>query len=331
MYTKKVVAPVPRRSTPQVSPKSLESPKQASPKSIAESFEDINVVKVLSKAKFPVYLAHSAAKNQNYALKLFNFEDGKPHAYFKNEIRFAPLNHPNIIKIIYSEEKPHIASDDRDKNVSCILMEYAPYGDVFDFVKKARRNISEKLARTYFRQLIDGIEYLHNHKVCHFDLKLENLLIGQDYQLKIADFDLSFIEGDKRVLTKGTKFYRAPELKACKDNVGPSADIYAAGIILFVLKCGGVIPHAEDELYKGVNLLELLNTNPTEFFKKHSTIQNQNLSFFDEDFKSLFVAMTKPEAGQRCTIKDVKKSKWYNGPVYTKEELKHKVKGLLSQ
>src|SRR5690242_6782226 len=94
--------PIPRRSTQQIrpksletsqliSPKSLESSKQVTPKSPStpsETMEDINVVKLLSKAKFPVYLAHSEARNQSYALKIFNFEDDKPHSYFKNEARF---------------------------------------------------------------------------------------------------------------------------------------------------------------------------------------------------------------------------------------------------
>ena len=72
----------------------------------------------------------------------------------------------------------------------------------------------KKLARTYFRQLIDGLEYLHSQGVRHLDLKLENLLIGDDYQLKIIDFDLSYMSGDTQILTRGSKFYRAPELRA---------------------------------------------------------------------------------------------------------------------
>jgi len=295
-----------------------------------QDYEDINIVKLLSKAKFPVYLAHSPAKGQNFALKVFGFENSEPHPYFKNEARFATLGHPNVINIAYAEEETSVCSRGKDKQVSCILMEYAPHGDFFDFVKKFKADLTEKLIRTYFRQLIEGIEYLHQNGVCHLDLKLENLLLGDDYQLKIADFDLSYMMGDSKILTRGTKFYRAPELRASKCRNGAAADIYAAGIILFVLKCGGVIPHAEDNLYQGTNLLELLSNDPQEFFKKHCAIQGKEASFFDADFRELFISMVKADANSRSTIREIKNSRWYKGSVYTRDELKKKVRRLFA-
>ena len=126
------------------------------------------------------------------------------------------------------------------------MMEFAPYGDFFKFVRAFRDSLTDKLIRTYFRSLIDGLEYLHKQGVCHLDLKLENLLIGKDYQLKIADFDMSYMVGDDKVITKGTKYYRAPELRSGKCRNGVAADVYSAGIILFALKTGGVIPYFED-------------------------------------------------------------------------------------
>lgn len=293
-----------------------------------EDYGDISIVKLISKAKFPVYLADSPAKKQQFALKVFGFDGGQPHPYYRNEARFATLIHPHVIRTVYAEEETSISSKGKDNQVSCILMEYAPYGDFFDFVKKFKKDLTDKLVRTYFRQLVEGIEYIHNSGVCHLDLKLENLLLGDDYLMKIADFDLSYVVGDSTVLTRGTKFYRAPELRASKCKNGVAADIYAAGIILFVMKCGGVIPHTEDKLYQGINLFELLSTNPQEFFRNHITIQKREASFFDEDFTKLFVAMVQPDAEKRATLRQVKNSRWYNGPVYSKKELKDVVKGL---
>lgn len=295
-----------------------------------QEYEDINIVKLLSKAKFPVYLAFSPTKNENFALKVFGFEDHRPHPYYKNEARFATLNHPNIIKLAYAEDETTVCSRGRDKPVSCILMEYAPHGDFFDFVKKNKQELSEKLIRTYFKQLIEGLEYLHNNGACHLDLKLENLLVGKDFSLKIADFDLSYMVGDSKILTRGTKFYRAPELRASKCKNGASADIYAAGIILFVLKSGGVIPHAEDNLYQGINLQELLNNNPQEFFDKHCSIQGREATYFDADFKSLFLSMVNAKADKRATMNDIKNSRWFKGPVYTQKELSEKVRRMFN-
>ena len=296
----------------------------------SQEYEDITMLKLISKAKFPVYLVNSPAKNKLFALKVFGFENSEPHAYYRNEARFAVLNHPNIIKIAYTEDETSMPIKGKDKQVSCILMEYAPHGDFFDFVKSFKDNLSEKLIRTYFRQLIEGIEYLHNNGVCHLDLKLENLLVGEDYQLKVADFDLSYMTGDTKVLTRGTRFYRAPELRASKCKNGPAADVYSAAILLFVLKSGGLIPHAEDNLYQGIDLFNLMNTNTEDFFKKHCTIQQKSSSFFDSNFKELFTSMIKLNPDKRASIKDIKNSRWYKGPVYTKEELKTKVKRVFN-
>lgn len=309
-----------------VSPRSKDATLSNNP----QHYEDINIVKLISKAKFPVYLAFSPAKSENFALKVFAYEDDQPHPYYKNEARFVSMNHQNIIKIAYAEDETSVCSRGKDKKVSCVLMEYAPHGDFFDFVKKNKQELSDKLIRTYFRQLIEGLNYLHHHGACHLDLKLENLLVGKDYSLKIADFDLSFMVGDKKVLTRGTKFYRAPELRASKCKDGVRADIYAAGIILFVLKSGGVIPHAEDNLYQGINLFELMNNDPQEFFNKHCNIQGREPTYFDADFKSLFLSMVNPNAEKRATINDIKNSRWYKGAVYSDKELSEKVRRMFN-
>ena len=275
-------------------------------------YENIHVGKLLCKAKSSVYLAYSPTYNRNYALKVFVYDEEKPHRHFRNEVRFHFLSHPNVIKFTHVEEQTFMPYKGKEKQISCILMEYAPYGNFFDFLKM-KPNMNEKLIRTYFRQLIDGLEYLHSKGVWHLDVKPDNLLLGDDFKLKIADFDLSYMKGDIKIVSKGTRYFRAPELKAgqCK-NVG-AADVYAAGLILFILKCEGVVPHVEDGLYQGIDLFRLLNTNSQRFFRMHSLIQGRDLFFFDLDFKELFLSMVRFHPDDRVTIPDIKKSKWYNG------------------
>jgi serine/threonine protein kinase len=290
-----------------------------------EVFRDICVVKAINKAKFPVYLVSSRINKKTYAMKVFGFNGDKPHAYFQNESRFSFVNHPNIIRTHHVEEERETLSKGCSKKVSYTIMEYAPHGDFFDFVMNHAQNIDDKLIRTYFRQLIDGVEYLHNNDVSHMDLKLENLLMGNDFNLKIADFDLSYFVGDDKLLSRGTKFYRAPELIQGRCTNTQAADIYSAGIILFTLKTRGMLPHAEDNRVGGVDFAGLLYTHNAEFWNKHCEIQKKDASFFDEDFKNLFNAMIHLNPNDRATIAQIKQSNWYNGPVYTKEELKSKV------
>jgi len=311
--------------------------KRARPRDPSDSpvaYQSLSVIKRISKAKFPVYLTSSKVDKQNYAMKIFTHKGEKPHPYFKNEIRFASLKHPNVIDIVHYENEKETLEKGELKKVSYILMEYAPYGDFFDFVVKHREEIDEKLARTYFRQLIDGIEYLHESGVAHLDLKPENLLLGADFNLKICDFDLSHVYGDAKILSRGTRYYRGPEFFKSGSSdpqlkIPFTADIYSAGVILFILKSGGIYPHSEDSELEGINLTDLLYRNKAEFWMKHCQIQERKPSFFDRDFKELFNNMIKFNPQDRWTLRDIKKSRWYNGPIYTPAELQKKMKKLL--
>ena len=178
----------------------------------------------------------------------------------------------------------------------------------------------EKLVRTYFRQLIEGLEYLHTNRVAHLDLKLENLFLGKDFKLKVADFDLSYVRGDPRINTRGTVYYRAPELMEQRCLNVEAADIYAAGVILFVFKSGGILPHSENQLYKGMSLFKLLNEENSVFWQRHCEIQGKSEQFFDTEFKKLFNACLSVDPAKRPSIAEIKKSKWYNGPVYSQLE-----------
>lgn len=96
-----------------------------------------------------------------------------------------------------------------------IAMELAEGGSLFEYVKILPFN--EDLARNYFRQLIEGIDYMHGHGVVHRDLKMENLLFDGAFNLKIADFGFNCPttghDGSGWCKTAiGTASYRAPEI-----------------------------------------------------------------------------------------------------------------------
>lgn len=90
--------------------------------------------------------------------------------------------------------------------------------------------------------MIDGLEYLHNEGVSHLDIKPDNILLSKDFELKICDFDLSYLEGDEKIKSNGTKYFRAPELFFNHCSNTKKADIFSAGILLFILKSGGILP-----------------------------------------------------------------------------------------
>ena len=297
---------------------------------LKEEKQSLETIELLGKGKFPVFLVNNPETNVSYAIKIFEYKEDQPHSCFYNEARFSFLSHPNIIRMHDVEHKDLIICSEEPLKVSSILLEYAPYGDFHEFLKNHQQFMTEKMVRTYFRQLVEGLEYLHSQGVCHLDLKLSNLLLGEDYQLKISDFDLSYRVGDSKIYSKGSKLYRAPELKnsECKDAV--AADMYSLGVILFVLKSGGVVPHAEDQLYDGVDLRKLLHNDSRTFFRKQCTIQDRRESFYSADFRELFISLMHTDPEERATIEEVKNSKWYQDEIYTDEELKEKVGGLFT-
>jgi len=159
--------------------------------------------------------------------------------------------------------------------------------------------------------------------VAHIDLKLDNLLLGEDYKLKVADFDLAYIKGDKALRGKGTCNYRAPELKDKTCCIPKATDIYSAGIILFAFKTGGY-PYLEDCHIEGHNLYQMMLTQDKKFWDAHEKIQKKKLKF-EDSFRELFFSMVKSAPEQRISIAQIKQSAWYNGPIYTNEEVVKKL------
>jgi len=100
-----------------------------------------------------------------------------------------------------------------------------------------------------------------------------------------------------------------------------AADIFSAAIVLFLFKTGGVLPHSENKLFRGMNLFQMMHNNNDLFWAKHCEVQNRPAEFFDQDFKDLFNSMVMFNPNDRASIEQIKKSNWYNGPTYNAQEL----------
>lgn len=285
-----------------------------------QNYTDLQVVRKLNKSKFPVFLVRSKNDDKHYAMKIYPFQQGKVSEYFLKEAQFSWLSHPNIIPILDTQATKKGYGNKKPLSVSYTLMEYARHGDFADLIANKKLPRNDKLVRTYFAQLVSGLQYLHQNGVAHLDLKLDNLLLGQDYQLKISDFDFSILV-KKDFLTDhaGVINYRAPELKKRRCTNFKAADIYSAGVILFLLKTG-LLPYAEEGSPRGQALYKfLLEGKEKEFWEYQEA--REGMPQLDDSFKELFMAMVNPDVRKRITVDEIFCHEWMRGPQYSNEEL----------
>ena len=148
----------------------------------------------------------------------------------------------NIVKIFETyETKKHI----------CIVMEYICAGDLLGYIKK-RSQLQEPVAKFIFKQIVLALQYIHENNIIHRDIKLDNILIDLDNNIKICDFGVSKIinKGDIMLEQCGTPAYIAPEILLNKGYEGFGVDIWSAGVVLYAM-LSGTVP------FKGSNIKEL--------------------------------------------------------------------------
>ncbi|CAG9462794.1 unnamed protein product [Pedinophyceae sp. YPF-701] len=150
------------------------------------------------------------------------------------------LDHPNVVHVY------EIIDDDRAPHLLCV-MEYVEGGPVqvavcTDADDGSREILSETTAGDYFIQLVDGLDYLHSNRVIHGDIKPDNLLLGADGLVRLADFGsastLAPGQEDKLLAVNGTPAFLAPEICRGEEYSGVRADFWAAGVTLYMLLFG---------------------------------------------------------------------------------------------
>uniref|UniRef100_A0A3Q1FH85 Serine/threonine-protein kinase PLK n=1 Tax=Acanthochromis polyacanthus TaxID=80966 RepID=A0A3Q1FH85_9TELE len=140
------------------------------------------------------------------------------------------LNHPNIVGF-------HGFFEDDD--FVFVVLEICRRRSLLELHKR-RKAVTEPEARYYMTQLLKGVHYLHNNRVIHRDLKLGNIFLNDDMEVKIGDFGLATkieFDGERKKTLCGTPNYIAPEV-LCKKGHSYEVDVWSLGCILYTLLVG---------------------------------------------------------------------------------------------
>jgi 5'-AMP-activated protein kinase catalytic alpha subunit len=169
------------------------------------------------------------------------------------------------------------------------------------FNKVQRGRLKEDVARKYFQQLNRAVDFYHNRGLYHHDLKHGNLLLDDNRKLKISDFGLSALAECKRQdgllhTTCGTPAYVAPELICKKGYDGAKADIWACGVILYVL-LAGYLP------FQDKNLMDMYQKIYKEELKWPS--------WFSSEARRLLRRILDPNPGARISFSEILENPWF--------------------
>lgn len=205
-----------------------------------------------------------------------------------------------------------------------IVMDFIGGGELFDKIVESGR-LSEIQSQFYFRQLIDGVEYLHDNGICHRDLKpevnknsiifffmlktilyLQNILLDIHGNLKISDFGFATLNiesldehgnADVELLhsTCGTANYVAPEVLSRRGYNGKISDVWSVGVILFVL-LAGFLPFEEE--------------NTSLLFAKIKSAEYSFPAWFSYEARDLIRGILRVNPSQRYTLRDIRQHCW---------------------
>ncbi|XP_060092652.1 calcium/calmodulin-dependent protein kinase type II subunit gamma isoform X4 [Heteronotia binoei] len=209
----------------------------ATPATCTRFTDEYQLYEELGKGAFSVVRrCVKKSSSQEYAAKIINTKklSARDHQKLEREARICRLlKHPNIVRLheSISEEGFHY-----------LVFDLVTGGELFEDIV-AREYYSEADASHCIHQILESVNHIHQHDIVHRDLKPENLLLASKCKgaaVKLADFGLAIeVQGEQQAWFgfAGTPGYLSPEVLR-KDPYGKPVDIWACGVILYILLVG---------------------------------------------------------------------------------------------
>ncbi|XP_074946517.1 serine/threonine-protein kinase DCLK2 isoform X2 [Phalacrocorax aristotelis] len=280
--------------------------------------EKYKVGKVIGDGNFAVVkecIERSTGKE--FALKIIDKAKccGKEHL-IENEVSILrQVKHPNIIMLIEEMDTP---------TELYLVMELVKGGDLFDAITSSTK-YTERDGSAMVYNLASALKYLHGLNIVHRDIKPENLLVCEypdgTKSLKLGDFGLATVVEGPLYTVCGTPTYVAPEIIA-ETGYGLKVDIWAAGVITYILLCGFPPFRSENNLQE--DLFDQILVGKLEFPSPYW----DNIT---DSAKELISLMLHVNAEARYTAAQILSHPWVSDDTSQENNMQAEVTGKLKQ
>ena len=248
---------------------------------------------MFGKVKLGIHLL----TKEKVAIKIFDkgkIKNEKEVEYIEREISILKkLNHYNTIKLYNIIQ---------NENFIFLIQEYVPNGELLHFLENPENmNLTENHICKIYQQIISGIEYLHEIGIAHRDLKLENILLNRDKNIKIIDFGLSNKynkeNGELLQSSCGSPCYAAPEMIKGIQYHGLDTDIWSSGILLYLMLCKS---------------FPFNDKNNSKLYQKILSGKFNLPNYLSNEAKDLLSKLLKVNPTERIKLDEIKKHPWFN-------------------
>ena len=235
---------------------------------------------------------------EKFAMKIYEKEklsdNSKKKCVYREIEILKRINHKNIAKLI------EVINTSKQILIIQELVNGISLRDYYNREIRNQKGISEHKAMIFkkiFKQIFDAMNYLHKNHMAHRDIKLENILMTREYEIKIIDFGFGMYNPENKLQNFycGSPNYMPPEIAFKKPYIGQKADLWSLGVLVYKMYCA-------DFPFKGKNEKDLY----ISIRKGKFTMA----SYIPDYIRKIIINMIELDPNKRLSCENVLNSSW---------------------
>ena len=274
---------------------------------------------------------------ETFALKVIKNNNILP---FKRETKYLNIlkninnnkKEKNIVNIINFGEGYKFDDNNKKEEIIYIALEYCENKSLIDYICDGQEGFGELYSKFILKKVFNGVKLCHNNKICHRDIKPDNILLDKSFEPKLCDFGHAVEVKNGELLTEkniGTDTYIAPEISGDSYD-GFKLDIFSLGIVLQLVTFAIGLNTSAIKYHQFYDLL--IQSNSLIWKELETAIKSKKSDFtnISDEFKELFIQMISEDPQKRPDINAILNHKWFKEidemDEQKKAELEQKIK-----